>query len=304
MKFTQGYGLTQLLIAMSLAALLLGAFVTVHGRSRQTVDRLESIAEVQDATIQAMAYIGVDLRQAGFVGLPGRAARLIGVSSPDDPVAIPVSGDCGPNFAVSLHRPVEGRNNQYDLACPATGEPVDGADVLILRRLTSRPSQPESGRLQAVTNLETGSLFSDGEPDNLAAPTEVRDVVTSVYYVARSGGADELPTLRRKTLSKGPRILDEEIAPGIADLQVLLGIDLDDIAGVDLYVHPDDSRATHADAKVVAVRVWLLAEAVAPHGVVARPVSGYADRATAPPTGRLSRHLLVRTFPVSNGSFQ
>jgi hypothetical protein len=303
-KRTTGYGLLQLLIAMSLAVILLGAFVTVHGRSRQAVNRLTSIAEVQDATIQAMAYVGEDLVQAGFVGLPGRPGRINGVAGPQDPVAIPVSGDCGPNFSVSLNRPVEGRNNRYDLACPAVGEPVEGADVLILRRLAGRPSQPESGRLQAVINLENGALFSDGGPAEFTAPVEVRDVVASIYYVARSGGQDGRPALRRKTLSRGPRLLDEEIAPGIADFQVLLGIDLDDVRGVDLYVHPDDPRAAGAATRVVAVRLWLLAEATAPHGTIARSISRYADRAGLSPTEHRSRYLLVQTLPIPNGSIR
>lgn len=304
MKRSTGYSLLQLLIAMSLAVVLLGAFVTVHGRSRQAVNRLAAIAEVQDATIQAMAYVGEDLMQAGFVGLPGRPERITGVAGPEDPVAIPVSGDCGPNFAVSLDRPVEGRNNRYDLACPAAGVPVEGSDVLILRRLAGRPSQAESGRLQAAINLDNGALFSDGGPVAIAGPVEVRDVVASIYYVARSGGQDGSPALRRKTLSRGPRLLDEEIAPGIADFQVLLGIDLDDMRGVDLYVHPDDPRATGTGARLVAVRVWLLAEARAPHGTVARSISSYADRTAVSPAQSRSRYLLVRTFPIPNGTFR
>jgi type II secretory pathway component PulJ len=50
-----GYTLVQLLVALTLTGLLLGAFATVHGRARQAVSRIESLAAVQDTLVQAMA---------------------------------------------------------------------------------------------------------------------------------------------------------------------------------------------------------------------------------------------------------
>ena len=101
-----GHTLVQLLVAMTLASLLLGAFATVHGRVRQAVSRVESLAAVQDTLTQAMAYLGNDLRQAGYVGLVGDSERLAGVAGPEDPVSLPVTNDCGINFSLRLDRPV------------------------------------------------------------------------------------------------------------------------------------------------------------------------------------------------------
>jgi len=293
----RGYTLIQLMISLALASLLLTAFVTVHGRTRQAMSRMESLVAVQDSAVQAMAYVIEDLRQAGFRGL-GSGAPIDGVAGPGDPVMIPVTGDCGPNFAVDLDHPVEGRNATYDLACAPRGTPAAGADVLVLRRLGSALSSAEAGRLQAGQSLGGGALFVGTPPPGSA---EIRDLNSAVYYVSRSS-ADGPPTLRRKTLVRGPRMLDEEIAPGIADFQIQFGIDLDGVTpiGADAYVHPDDPRVRQSGVHIVAVRVWLLSEDGAPPGTVAPVVPGYADRPSLPAALRRSRHLLVQTVHLPN----
>jgi len=293
----RGYTLVQLMISLALAALLLGAFATVHGRTRQVTARMESLVAVQDTAVQAMAYVADDLRQAGFRGLGG-GASIGGVAGPGDPVVMPVTGDCGSNFAIDLDRPVEGLNGTYDLACAPRGAVGPGADVLILRRLASKASAPEAGRIQAGQSLDGGTLFIDVPPPGAA---EIRDLVASVYYVSRVS-ADSPPALRRKTLVKGPRMLDEEIAPGIADFQLQFGIDLDGVEprSADAYVHPDDPRISEPGVRIVAVRVWLLSEETAPPGSVAPVVSAYADRPSRPAVTRRARHLLVQTVRLPN----
>lgn len=298
---SQGFTLVQLLVGLALTSLLLAGFASVHGRTRQAVSRIESLATVQDTLVQAMAYLGSDLRQAGYLGLAGDAEALAGVAGATDPVVLPVNGDCGVNFAVRLHRAIEGLDGRYTLACTPGGTPVPGADVLVLRRLAGRRSPSESGRLQAGLWLGGGTLFIDDAP---AEATEIRDLVTSVYYVSRPNGSDT-PALRRKNLVRGPRMYDEEIAPGITDLQIQFGIDLDGAtfpANVDAYVHPEDPRIFQPGVRVVAVRVWLLAEIDGPPGTSAPAVAAYAGRATVPPSPGLSRQLLVKTFHLPNSA--
>jgi hypothetical protein len=294
-----GHTLVQLLVAMTLASILLGAFATVHGRVRQAVSRVESLAAVQDTLTQAMAYLGNDLRQAGYVGLVGDSERLAGVAGPEDPVSLPVTNDCGINFSLRLDRPVEAMDAGYDLDCSPAAPPQPGTDVLILRRLAGKPTRAEKGRLQAGLSLGGGTLFIDDAPADSA---EIRDLVTSVYYVAtsRSGGES---SLRRKTLVRGPRLLDEEVATGITDLQIQFGIDLDGDtwpAGANAYVNPGDARLSEPGTRILAVRVWLRAEADAPAGTVAPPIDAYANGPGAASVTRRSRQLLVRTFFLPN----
>lgn len=298
-----GYTLVQMLVALALSGLLMTVFVSVHGRVRQNTLGLESRAALEDSAMQALAYIGDDLRQAGYLGVTGSSSAIDGVADAGDPVVIPVGGDCGDNFSVRLDRAVEGRNNRYDLRCPPTGRVVEGSDVLVLRRLSSRETAPERDRLQAALALDSGSLFTDATAPG--SPAEIRDVVTSVYYVADDSGRTYGPALRRKTLVRGPRLIDEAIAPGVADLQIQFGVDLDPPgvpANVDAYVHPDDPRLDQPGSRILAVRVWLLADSAAPPGTVSRAVDGFADRPPMAAVSRRARHLLVRTFFLPNGS--
>lgn len=297
---SRGYTLVQLLVALVLTSLLLAGFVTVHGRTRQAVSRVESLAEVQDTLVQAMAYMAGDLRQAGFAGIAGAAGDMVGIAGPGDPVVLPVSGDCGRNFSLRLDRPVEAYDGRYPLDCTPHGIAKPGADVLVVRRLASHSSSAETGRLQAGLWLGGGTLFIDEPPTESA---EVRDLVTSVYYVSTQRGEGN-PVLRRKTLVRGPRIMDEEIAPGIEDLQVQLGLDLDGAllpVSADAYVHPDDPRLLEPGVRVVAVRIWLLSETAAPANTFAPAVAGYSGRDSLPAVPRTSRQLLVQTFALPNG---
>jgi hypothetical protein len=63
--------------------------------------------------------------------------------------------------------------------------------------------------------------------------------------------------LRRKTLLRGPRVVDEEIMPGIAALDIMLGVDRDP-PGTPGHGLPSAFVVPEAvDAPVVAVRLTL-----------------------------------------------
>jgi type IV pilus assembly protein PilW len=77
-----------------------------------------------------------------------------------------------------------------------------------------------------------------------------------------------VPTLRRKRLAAGPAIVDEEVAPGVENLQVQFGIDVDQDNTVDRYVNPGDA-AYDPDAfgyipgaRIMTARIWLVVRSV------------------------------------------
>jgi hypothetical protein len=62
--------------------------------------------------------------------------------------------------------------------------------------------------------------------------------------------------LRRKTLIAGPAIRDDEIIPGIEDMQVQFGIDPTGTSGIATrYIDPD---TLSVNDQVVSVRIWFL----------------------------------------------
>ena len=62
------------------------------------------------------------------------------------------------------------------------------------------------------------------------------------------------PALRRKTLTAGPDVADEEVIAGVEDLQFQLGVDTNGDSDADLFVNPG---AVPAGARPVSVRLWL-----------------------------------------------
>jgi type IV pilus assembly protein PilW len=306
MNATRGFSLIELMVAIAAGALMMIGLVTLHGQARALAAEVTSVAELQDTARLALAYIETDLRQAGFYGYVADPATISGIAGPDDVVLIPVAGDCGVNFSVALGHALEGRNNRFDLGCPPYGGASrSGADVLIVRRAASIETTREDGRLQLAGNPGEGQLLGPGMTADLPDPVSLRDVAVSVYYVSADSAAEPgQPALRRKVLSTGPRLTDEEIAPRIEDLQIQFGIDLDppDTPGAgsaDLYVNPDDARLATPAARIVAARIWLLATS---GNAARRPtteLAPYADRAT-PPDGPGKRLLVSRTYRLAN----
>ncbi|MGB5623251.1 MAG: prepilin-type N-terminal cleavage/methylation domain-containing protein, partial [Gammaproteobacteria bacterium] len=112
-----GFTLVELMLALVLGGLLLTGFVSLHGQAGAVVSEVEVTADMQDTVRLALAYLETDLLQAGFVGSRRQGDAITGTFGPDDPVTVPVSGDCGANFSLDLSRAVAGRNGMFDLAC-------------------------------------------------------------------------------------------------------------------------------------------------------------------------------------------
>jgi type IV pilus assembly protein PilW len=310
MKLQAGFSLAELMAALAIATIVLGGLVAVHERSRHFAAQAESIAELADVGRFALSYVATDLRHAGFYGLASSAHGIDGVVDTEAPISIPVAGDCGRNWSISLQRPVEGQNNHYELDCPAyRGAARPGSDVLVIRRAADRISLPEVGRLQLHSGLARASLNATGSVPDIA-PVETRDLVVSAYYVSTvSSGGKGIPSLRRKVLLSGPRIVDEEIIPGIEDLQIQFAIASEPAQEPGRnptisWVNPDStllpSSGSDRSSRVVAVRLWLLVSGRDAPRAYHASIGAYADR-PAPPSDSRRRQLIAQTFAFRNG---
>lgn len=302
----RGFSLVELMIALAVGSVILGGLVAIHGQSRRLAGQVESVAELSDTSRFALSYIAADLRQAGFYGLVGAAELIDGSAGPEAPVSIPVSGDCGRNWSISLHLAVEGLNNRYNLDCrPYRGSARAGSDVLIIRRAAGRTSDPESGRLQVHSGPGYGSLNHTGFVPAIEL-VETRDLIVTAYYVSPASSAGNgTAGLRRKILRAGPRIADEEIIPGVEDIQVRFGVVVEtaELSGENsaiTWVNPESPTLTADGSTVVSVRLWLLMSGEDVPLEYHPPIGAYADQA-APPADDRRRMLVTRTFSIRNG---
>jgi len=271
----------------------------------------EAIRFVRGANPDLTLATSSDLRQ-----FPMRAGGPL----PSPVTSLPTGAQaCGTQFAVDVSTPVQASNNTFALgpartsACnPYQNRAQAGADTLTVRRVETRTSLPEVNRLQIYasrnTSLSDQLLFADGNaPGPMDDDHHVHNFVVRAYYVARdSVGQRDFPALRVKALTRsGTSVVfdEDEVMPGVEDLQVQLGIAASGASDgrAVRYVNPDLGDVPRA--QVVAVRVWLRVRADLPEPAFTdfRKYE-YADVSYTPAgdASHYRRVLLVRTITLRN----
>lgn len=264
----RGVSLIELMVSLAIGLLLIVGAVTVYVQSRNMYRVSETAARLQEVARYALDVIEPDVRLAGYWGLTNRSDFVENRGAAADAqqaVATGITGNCGNNWIVDVDRFLDGRDatatggTGYDLGCPGT-DPANWADVLILRRASVDERPLTAGRVQVQTNRMRGVVFKDGTLPagfGAAAASETRDLIVRAYYIRNNApSSNGLPQfqLRRKTLA-GTSILDEEVVPGVADLQVQFGIDATGDGNADRYVDPG---SVPAGARIASARIWLL----------------------------------------------
>jgi type IV pilus assembly protein PilW len=272
-----GITLIELMVALAIGSFLMIGAIQVYNQSRQAFVVNESIARVMETAQFAMDTIEADLRMASNWGQQSRGLAIVGRSVTGDanPLTAPTGGvNCGALWALDLANPVAADDDTYNLACAPgpMGAAVAQAnsDVVTTRRTTVAVAPLEAGRLQVQSTRIQGELFWDGNvpPAFDPAGSETHNLLISSYYVAQSSTLiPGVPTLRRKTLSVtggAPDVVDQEVAPGVENLQIQFGVDVDQDNTVDRYVNPGDAILNPLaagfipGARIITARVWIL----------------------------------------------
>jgi type IV pilus assembly protein PilW len=283
----RGFSLLEILIAMAIGLFLLAAFLAVLQRCRDQFATQESLARLQDSARHVGSVLAADLEHAGFYGFThtprvrvvrggvvlaeGAALRQPDVANVLAAVGSMPAGshDCGINFAIDLELPVQGSDNSFSPGAGArdcaptavAGGARAGSDTLTVRHASLKSVPAHAGRLQLFTRRLAAfgfqDLFFDGQPPGpLDDDNQVRDLEVRTYYIANNSvGRAGWPALRVKALTEAAgaaQFRDEEVLPGVEDLQVEFGV-LEN--GLVRYVAPD--LATLRGRQVIAVRVWL-----------------------------------------------
>jgi prepilin-type N-terminal cleavage/methylation domain-containing protein len=311
-----GFGLIELLVALALAAILIAGAVTVYVQSRNTFRASEEVARLQETARYAMSFLETDLRMANYWGLNNRADYVVNrAGQAGAPTDDWVDDLCGPAWPIDLDRFVQG----FDATdTGATGvdcidETVKDSDVLVVRRVAESPATTAlaANTLYLQTSRLQGNLFvppcldpssTDCIPSGYLPPqSQSSAVIVHGYYVAPN--ADGVTSLRRVRLVAGPDVMDEEIIPGVEDLQVELGVDTDGDTTANFFVPPYDVPLT---ASVVAVRIWLRVRSLQPDFTFADDrtytysnIDGFTPGA-ADNENRFRRMLISKTIQLRN----
>lgn len=287
---SRGFNLPELMVALTLGLLLLAGYLAVLDRSRRLSGSNENLAQLQESARVALDALVLDAEHAGFFGLSGGGTTRLAhngmpmlegeaLRQPEFDQRPPPAGglppgahDCGTNFAIDLQLAVQGSNASWPVSpdaadCDPTavaGGTRAGSDALVIRRASLARTTPRAGRVQIYSRSDAHgllTLFADGlAPGPLDLAAEVRDLEVRSYYVAnQSVGLATLPALRVKVLTESggrAQFRDEEVMPGVEDLQVEFGVRGSGTESGGLTFVPPDFpglRARH----IVAIRLWL-----------------------------------------------
>lgn len=328
-RLQQGLSLVELMVAMSIGLFLLAGAVTVFGKTRDLYRTNDAAARLQETARYAMSTIEADLRMANYWGLMSRADLIengptLDLANPPDvdpSYALPASlngyaatiNSCGAMWAVKLPAYVEANDDNYGFGCAEFDTYAVGSDQLTIRRASTQliaagALGASNGQIKLQTSRVQGSLFADSTmPVGYAPPlSETRALVVHGYYVDAASEQDaDMPSLRRKQLDfvgGGPAITDLEVVPGVEDLQIEFGADLDNDQNADYFVQP--GTVIPAGDQVVAVRVWLLVRAEQPElGFRDDRTYDYASRTGAAayaPADNFRRVLFTKTIALRN----
>lgn len=304
-----GVTLIELMVALAIGMFLMAGAVTVFMQGRQTFRLTESIARLQENGRFALDAIEPDIRMASYWGLTthsdlidGRAAATLTTG--------PGRDACGANWAIDLDRPVTGSNGSYPWPCAGTGASAT-ADTLTIRRVAEENTSAgwEADTLYVLSaRVAAGQLFEGPTPPTgyNATAHEIHRLLATGYYIGTSSlFGNDVPALRMKTLV-GNQIRDEEVLPGVEDMQVQFGVDLDPVGAanrgsIDRYVNPGDPVLSLSHVEILAVRIWLRIRAEREEvGFTDTDTYAYADQDLAAPNDGFRRIVVSKTIFLRN----
>jgi Tfp pilus assembly protein PilW len=324
------------MLALLVGLVLIASFLFVLQRSRRDFAAGESLAALQDSARHALLVLADDVEHAGFFGFARGRVQLVrggmvvaeddALFQPGTAAVPPVPGlpsgahDCGVNFAVDLLRPVQAADNHFELGTAASdctptstaGGAAARADTLTVRHASLAASVPRPGRVQLYSSAlaQNGPLvlFADGlAPGPIDVDHEVRDLEVRSYYIANdSVGRRGWPALRVKALTESrgaAQFRDEEVMPGVEDLQVELLVASRGGGGGESLQRALPGSASAATGRVVAVRLWLRVRADSTEsGFHDDQVLRYANTEFVPGAAeaRQRRLLVQRTVALRN----
>jgi type IV pilus assembly protein PilW len=256
-----GFTLTELMVGMTIGLIVLSGVSSAYIASSQAGRESQASSEQVENGRQALEFVMYDLRHAGYFGqltvlpAPGGAlpdpCETANLAAMSQAMAFPVQGYDAPGAS--------------PLTCLDAADFVPGTDILVVRRVDTRPltetDTPEQGAIYLQANaLESelqvgnsgGTIGLTKKADGTAATVFNRGGVTAapihrylvhIYFIApcampAGGGAsctgasddggNPIPTLKRLELTAAGGAAQMNIVPlvaGVENLQLDYGVD-------------------------------------------------------------------------------
>jgi len=280
-KKSKGFSLIELLVAMAIGLIIVGGAFSMHAISRDAQKANEAQMDMIADARFALETIAYDLRHAGMWGgtnqdglISCRSSDAACTKSPaNETLPSALTGDCAVGAYYNLSLPImavdDSDGNVYLGTCIPTAEKYKSTtDILEVRYADSNAAALSAGNVYVRSNFVNGRVFSGATEPQLSAYdasplTASFPLRAYTYYVSNFSekDGDNIPSLRRVALVKGPAMQNQMLISGVEDFQVQLGVDLDnkeDANGnltVDAYVDPN---AVTNWSQVYSAKIWIL----------------------------------------------
>jgi len=325
-RYAAGLTLVELMVALAIGSFLMIGAVKVFVQSRETFRMNDSISRLQENARFVIDAIEPDIRMANYFGLTSRSSKVQGRATPAQPIVFVVAGDCGQNWSLNVAAEVDAWNNiPSTLAWPWGGcavGPVAGSnvqpntDALVVRRVAEDPVVvvPANTLFVQSARFQDSQIFVGAVPGGYPAGTsQSHRLIVNGYYVSQNSSLDTpgnpVPSLRMKMLGVGPQVTDQEVLPGVEDMQIEFGIDTDVLGAVgrgtiNRYVNPGNpllNPVANPNTEILAVRIWLRVRAERPDfGYTDTAAYNYADRVVPAFNDPFRRVVVSKTIYLRN----
>lgn len=267
----KGLTLIELMIAMVVGLVITSAATALFLATSKTHRSTTQVATLLDNARLAVTFIERDLQLAGYWGYLGNPGLIRGIAdTPDDitvtqGVSVTGMGSCDAKLAIRLQDSFQVSDGATLGSCLT--DYLAGTDVLVVHRAETGAAVAayDNNRLYVKVDHRFGHVFLGNTPPTAtyATPNESRPVQLLIYYVStKSDDPGVKSSLRRIYLDAGPKLVDEELVPGVEDLQIELGVDSDNDESVNAYVAPGAAGALANATR--ALRVSVLMHAAQP----------------------------------------
>lgn len=258
-----GVSLVEIMVAMVLGLLLLGGIIQVF-LGNQTIARTQqALSEVQENGRYALEVIARDLRHAGFRGGCRTGVQVNSLLDPSGTGFSHDLFDLNTGVRGWNNAPGDFQHHLTGYAANTDVVLVKHAAALTAARPAALVAATEAaiplstasgiaqGQILVIADAESCDQFQNSQPANASsvgrgdgsslspgnvAPSTVQfgtaygpmaDILrfrSAIYYVGAADAANQTWALRRVRFDNGTPV-DEEIAPGLVDLQIRYGID-------------------------------------------------------------------------------
>lgn len=294
-KYHKGFSLIELMIAMVLGFIIIGAVIAVFLGTSQTYRTQEAMSQVQETGRFATEILTRDIRQIGFRGACLPDATINNLLDTD------INNELTYDFATGALAGWHQTAGPY--AANMTGY-VPNTDTLLIKKVTNLDVRPngntpfnaaninldgasgiERSQIVVISDAEACDIFQNTantnattisrgaasmNPGNLnpnnnntlsksyEADAQLFRFESRVYYLGASSTIQGQTALRRIDFGTG-NANDQEIVTGVADFRVRYGIDTDGNQRINQYVNAATVTAGNNWENVLAVRIYVIA---------------------------------------------